>query len=87
MRSVNSLPFFQLEQFPIYLPYGANIALRELGMLLFLAAVGLKVGPGFFEALLSAQGLVWVCCGLLVTVLPLLAVLIPYRRKVSYLLL
>lgn len=55
-----------------FMPPSANLALRELGIVLFLAVVGLHSGAGFVERLLSVQGLVWIGIGSLITVVPLL---------------
>jgi putative transport protein len=55
-----------------YMPPNANLALRELGITLFLACAGLKAGEHFFQVLFSAQGLRWVASGATVTLLPLL---------------
>ncbi len=55
-----------------YMPLNANLALRELGITLFLACAGLKAGEHFFEVLFSTQGLVWVGCGTVITLVPLL---------------
>jgi putative transport protein len=60
--------------FVFYLPQSANSLLREFGIALFLACAGLKAGGGFWNALASGQGLVWMACGALVTLLPLLLV-------------
>jgi len=57
-----------------YLPQSANLALREVGITLFLAAVGLKSGVHFIETLAQGQGLLWMGIAALVTVLPLLLV-------------
>jgi len=57
-----------------YLPTNANHMLREVGITLFLAAVGLKSGEHFVEVLLGGHGLDWLLCGAAVTALPLLAV-------------
>jgi len=57
-----------------YLPLSANFALRELGIVLFLAAVGLKSGEAFFQTAAGTQGLYWLGCGALITAVPLLAV-------------
>jgi putative transport protein len=69
-----------------YLPQSANLMLREMGIVLFLACVGLKAGPGFADAAFSAQGLNWMLCGLAITVLPLLAVALFARlvMKINY---
>jgi putative transport protein len=62
-----------------YMPTGANLALRELGIVLFLACVGLKAGSRFIDTLLSQDGPAWLLGGICVTVLPLLAVGIAAR--------
>ncbi len=55
-----------------YIPYSANLALRELGIMLFLACAGLGAGETFFEAALSVQGMKWMSAGIAVTMIPLL---------------
>ncbi|MEP6672473.1 MAG: putative transporter [Chthoniobacter sp.] len=55
-----------------YMPPNANLTLRELGITLFLACAGLKAGEHFFEVLLTTQGLVWMTCGAVITLVPLL---------------
>lgn len=57
-----------------YMPASANTALRELGIILFLACVGLKAGQRFFEIAWSQQGLIWLAAGLCVTMIPILLV-------------
>jgi putative transport protein len=57
-----------------YMPAGANLALRELGIILFLACVGLKAGSKFLTTLMSPEGAAWLGAGFCITVLPLLAV-------------
>lgn len=57
-----------------YMPANANTALRELGIVLFLACVGLKAGGSFVPTLLSHDGLVWLGIACAVTTLPLLVV-------------
>lgn len=58
----------------LQMPPSANLAFRDLGITLFLACVGLKAGPLFVQTVLSARGAVWFGAGLVITVLPLLAV-------------
>ncbi len=58
----------------MHMPLNANRALRELGIILFLANVGLLSGEKFAVTVFSAQGLQWVLLGILVTMLPLLIV-------------
>ena len=55
-----------------YMPLNANLALRELGITLFLACAGLKAGTHFFEVLFTSQGLLWMACGAIITLVPLL---------------
>lgn len=57
-----------------YMPANANLAFRELGIVLFLACVGLKSGESFVHTLLSPAGLQWAAAGLVITVLPILLV-------------
>lgn len=57
-----------------YLPPSANFILREIGISLFLAAVGLKSGDRFVETLLNGSGWVWILAGAFITLLPLLTV-------------
>lgn len=58
----------------MHMPLNANRALRELGIILFLASVGLLSGERFAATVFSMQGLQWVLLGVLVTMLPLLLV-------------
>lgn len=55
-----------------HMPPNANIALRELGITLFLAAVGLKAGGHFLEILLQGSGWWWMGCGMVITLVPLM---------------
>ncbi|MCK6475957.1 MAG: putative transporter [Phycisphaerales bacterium] len=57
-----------------YLPLSANFALREIGIAVFLACVGVSSGPAFAESLVSLQGLTWFGAGCVVTLVPLLVV-------------
>jgi putative transport protein len=57
-----------------YLTPGANLALREIGIVLFLACVGLKSGGRFLEILFSESGLSWLGAGALLTFVPLVLV-------------
>lgn len=58
----------------MHMPINANRALRELGIILFLANVGLLSGEHFAATVFSVQGLQWVLLGVIVTMLPLLIV-------------
>ena len=46
-----------------YLAPGANFVLREIGIVLFLACVGLKSGSRFLEVLISGSGVYWMLAG------------------------
>lgn len=57
-----------------YTTQSANLMLRELGICLFLASVGIGAGGSFVDTVLSGDGLLWVGCGFIITTLPLLIV-------------
>ena len=57
-----------------YMPTSANYMLREVGLVLFLGAVGLRAGGRFVETVVQGPGLAWVAWAALITLLPLLAV-------------
>ncbi|HEY0833967.1 MAG TPA: putative transporter [Azospirillum sp.] len=57
-----------------FMPPAANTALREIGIVLFLAVVGLMSGGRFVETLIEGQGLSWMLYGVLITLVPLLIV-------------
>jgi putative transport protein len=69
-----------------YLSPGANLALREIGIVLFLACVGLKSGSRFLEVLLSGRGFYWMAAGAVLTFVPLLIVGLVGRKvlKLDY---
>lgn len=54
-----------------FMPPSANLALREIGIVLFLAVVGLKSGGRFLETLMSSDGLEWMMYGAMITFIPL----------------
>ena len=57
-----------------YTTTSANMMLREIGLVLFLASVGIKAGDMFFETVIDGDGLLFVLTGLLITVIPILIV-------------
>lgn len=63
-----------LGPFVWFMPPVANHALRELGIVLFLAVVGIKAGDRFLETLLNGDGFYWMATGVLITLVPLLVV-------------
>lgn len=64
-----------------YMPISANFMLRELGIVLFLTAVGLKSGDKFVSTLVQGDGFYWMACATLITLLPLLLVAFFARMK------
>lgn len=54
-----------------YTTASANLMLREVGIALFLAAVGLGAGEDFVATVVDGGGLIWVWYGFLITVIPL----------------
>lgn len=57
-----------------YTTQSANLLLREIGITLFLASVGIASGGKFVETVVHGDGLLWVACGVLITMIPLLIV-------------
>jgi putative transport protein len=68
-----------------YTTLSANLMLREIGLAMFLAAVGIGAGDGFVDAIIGG-GYKWVGYGLIITVLPLILVtlLARLRFKLNY---
>lgn len=71
----------------IHMPINANTAFRELGIIFFLACVGLGAGEKFVETAFSATGVQWMLLGAAVTTVPLLIAGIIGRKfmKLNYL--
>ncbi|BFU61181.1 MULTISPECIES: putative transporter [Rodentibacter] len=70
-----------------FMPPSANLALREIGIVLFLAVVGLKSGGNFVDTLVNGEGLEWMGYGIFITFVPLMIVGIIARlyAKLNYL--
>lgn len=64
-----------------YTTMSANLMLREVGISLFLAAVGISAGEGFIDTVVNQGGYMWVLYGIIITMLPILLVGI-FARKV-----
>lgn len=75
--------------FPLtsYITQSANYMVREIGIVLFLASVGLKAGPDFVKTLTSAQGPVYLLLGASITLIPLIVTALVSRLiyKLNYL--
>ena len=69
-----------------YTTTSANMMLREIGLVLFLASVGIKAGAGFWDTVVQGDGLKYVYSGFLITVIPILIIgpLVRYRYKFNY---
>jgi putative transport protein len=69
-----------------YTTTSANMMLREIGLVLFLASVGIKAGAGFFETVIEGDGLLYVLTGFLITVIPILIIgpIARMRFKFNY---
>ena len=63
-----------------YTTMSANLMLREIGLAMFLAAVGIGAGDGFVEAIING-GYKWIGYGVIITVLPLILVALLARLK------
>ena len=57
-----------------YTTTSANMMLREIGLVLFLASVGIKAGANFFETVMEGDGMLYVLTGFLITVIPILII-------------
>ncbi|UWZ93733.1 putative transporter [[Pasteurella] aerogenes] len=70
-----------------FMPPSANLALREIGIVLFLSVVGLKSGGNFVDTFVNGNGLEWMGYGVIITFVPLMLVGILARLylKLNYL--
>ena len=57
-----------------YTTTSANMMLREIGLVLFLASVGIKAGANFFGTVVEGDGLLYVLTGFIITVVPILII-------------
>lgn len=71
--------FGNIGRFSAYVPRSANLMLREVGIVLFLACVGLSAGADFVPTLVRGNGLLWLGCGALITIVPLFLVVLAAR--------
>lgn len=69
-----------------YMAAGANLMVRELGIVLFLTCVGLKAGGSLVEVITHGPGLTWMAIGAAITILPIAIVALFARRwlKLNY---
>lgn len=69
-----------------YTTTSANMMLREIGLVLFLASVGIKAGAGFIQTVVEGDGLLYVLTGFLITIIPILIIgpIARIRFKFNY---
>ena len=69
-----------------YTTTSANMMLREIGLVLFLASVGIKAGAGFFQTVVQGDGLLFVLTGFLITIIPIFIIgpIARMRYKFNY---
>lgn len=70
-----------------YTNSSANMLLREIGICLFLASVGIAAGKDFAATVFNIRGALWVSYGLIITVIPLLVmgIIARWKFKMNYL--
>ena len=69
-----------------YTTQSANFMLREVGIAMFLACVGLRAGDGFVDTIINDGGFAWIGYGVIITMLPLLTIgfIARYFFKINY---
>ena len=69
-----------------YTTMSANLMLREVGLVLFLASVGIKAGGNFWQTVVEGDGLLYVGVGFLMTIIPILiiGIIARMRHPVNY---
>ena len=67
-----------------YTTTSANMMLREIGLVLFLASVGIKAGAGFWDTVVQGDGLKYVYTGVLITIIPILIIGTLARLKFKF---
>lgn len=67
-----------------YTTTSANMMLREIGLVLFLASVGIKAGAGFWNTVVQGDGLKYVYTGFMITVIPILIIGTIARLKYKF---
>ena len=70
-----------------YVSQSANLMIREIGIVLFLASVGLDAGKKFIETIINGEGFYWMLLGAIITLVPLIitALVARFKAKLDYL--
>lgn len=70
----------------IYTTMSANLMLREVGLVLFLASVGIKAGENFVQMVVEGDGVLYVGLGFLITFIPLIitGIIARWHHRVNY---
>lgn len=78
--------FGHLWKLVTYTSTSANMMVREIGLSLFLACVGIKAGGNFVDTLVAGDGVKYVICGFMITVIPILIVgpIARWKYKFNY---
>ncbi len=76
--------FGHLWKLVTYTSTSANMMVREIGLSLFLACVGIKAGGNFMDTLVEGDGVMYVICGFLITIVPILIVAPIARWKYKF---
>ena len=66
-----------------YITQSAHLMLREVGISLFLASVGIEAGRSFVDTVFSSNGLLWLAFGVLITFIPMMSISIFARKKMK----
>ena len=69
-----------------YTTMSANLMLREVGLVLFLASVGIKAGENFVQMVVEGDGVLYVGVGFLITFIPLIitGIVARWHHRVNY---
>lgn len=67
-----------------YTTTSANLMLREVGLALFLASVGIKAGAGFWQTVAQGDGLLYVLTGFIITIVPIIIIGMIARMRYKF---
>lgn len=72
--------------FTTYTTQSANLLMRQFGLTIYLACLGIEAGAHFFETVFQTEGLIWIAFGFILTVLPviIMALIAMKIYKIDY---